>query len=91
MTPDTGIIRPFDRRARIVTALGAERDMVTQTCFVHLIRSTWGKNIPLALLPRSGNPAFFGGKMLRLGSGISVLSCLIKGQRSMEPTMITTV
>lgn len=43
MAPDVGAICSFDGRARIVTALGAERDIVAHTSPMHLVvEGSWG-------------------------------------------------
>lgn len=56
--PKAAAICPFDEQSRVVTALGMERNILTQTCSVHVLtKSSWDEvrvTVPFVILPGSG-------------------------------------
>ena len=69
----TALTQAFVGHAHVVTSLGQESDIVTQSCPFHLkIEPTWGpvwSTMPFIVLPGGGDVVIIGQKTLRnLGS-----------------------
>ena len=70
----TALTQAFVAHARVITSLGRECDIVTQSCPLHLtIENPWGPvrfTMPFILLPGGGDMVIIGQKTLREKVGI---------------------
>ena len=76
----TALTQAFVGIARVVTSLGQECDIVTQSCPLHLtIETPWGPvrfTMPFIVLPGGHNGIFVGQKYSREKFGIDVMAQL---------------
>ena len=76
----TALTQAFVGHARVVTSLGQECDIVTQSCPLHLtIETPWGPvrfTMPFIVLPGGGDVVIIGWKPLREKLGIDVMAQL---------------
>ena len=76
----TALTQAFVGHARVVTSLGQECDIVTQSCPLHLtIETPWGPvrfTMPFIVLPGGGDVVIIGQKTLREKLGIDVIAQL---------------
>ena len=76
----TALTQAFVGHARVVTSLGQESDIVTQSCPLHLtIESPWGPvrfTMPFIELPGGGDVVIIGQKTLREKLGTDVMTQL---------------
>ena len=77
----TALTQAFVGHARVVTSLGQECDIVTQSCPLHLtIETPWGPvrfTMPFIVLPRGGDVVIIGQKILGEKLGIDVMAQLM--------------
>ena len=78
----TAFTLAFVGRARVVTSLGQERDIVTQSCPLHLTIETPRGPVRFAMtfimIPRGGNAVVIGQKSSREKLGMDVMA--LKGR-----------
>ena len=76
----TALTQAFVGHARVVTSLGQECDIVTQSCPLHLtIETPWGPvrfTMPFIVLPAGGDVVFIGQKTLKEKRWIDVMTQL---------------
>ena len=76
----TALTQAFVGHARVVTSLGQECDIVTQSCPLHVtIETPWGPvrfTMPFIVLPGRGNVVIIGQETLREKLGIDVMAQL---------------
>ena len=76
----TALTQAFVGHARVVTSLGQECDIETQSCPLHsTIKTPWGPvrfTMPFIVLPAGGNVIIIGQKTLREKPGIDVMAQL---------------
>ena len=76
----TALTKAFVRNTRVVTSLGQQCDIVTQSCPLYLtIETPWGPvrfTMPFIVLPGGGDVVIFGQKTLREKRGIDVMAQL---------------
>ena len=79
-TMQTALTQAFVGHVRVVTSLGQEHDIVTQSCPLHLtIETMWGPvrfTMPLIVLPGGGDVVIIGQETLREKLGIDVMTQL---------------
>ena len=76
----TALTQAFVGHARVVTSLGQECDIKTQSCPLHLpIKTPWGPvrfTMPFVVLPGGGDVVIIGQKTLREKLGIDAMAQL---------------